>query len=88
MVNKIHARRNQHLCEKCYNCPRSPLHVLMVGSYGGIICFWSEPTRVGPMMLIGCGLELIFIKMAWQLVGFTFVIALAILGPTRKPTPL
>ena len=25
MVNKIHARRNEHLFEKCYNCPRSPL---------------------------------------------------------------
>ena len=24
MVNKIHARRNEHLFEKCYNCPRFP----------------------------------------------------------------
>ena len=25
IVNQIHARRNEHICEKCYNCPRSPL---------------------------------------------------------------
>ena len=28
MVNKIHARRNEHLFEKCYNCPRSPLQTM------------------------------------------------------------
>ena len=25
IVNKIHARRSEHVYEKCYNCPRSPL---------------------------------------------------------------
>ena len=30
MVKKIHDRRNEHLFEKCYNCPRSPLSLTLL----------------------------------------------------------
>ena len=55
VVNKIHARRNEHVCEKCYNCPRSPLRRVLG------IPYKTHTALLGPI-IDSCHVSIVLVK--------------------------